>query len=110
MGEDLRPGREAREICDRCMGVTDRSIRPLRRILERHKPSDPIPAIAWLFDTWMLDAHSNQDGADKRRVDALRNLLADHGLASILRLGLEVKRPDTVVQALRTGRSFSQPA
>lgn len=75
-------------------------LRPLRVIIERYKPSDPIPAVAWLFDTWMLDSHSSQDAADKRRVDALRALLADHDLVSVLRLGLEVKLPHTVVQAL----------
>ena len=77
-------------------------LQPLRSIMERYTPSDPIPAVAWLFGTWMLDARTNQDDADKRRVDALRDLLNDHGLDAVIRLGLEVKLPSLVVQALST--------
>ncbi len=53
---------------------------PLRNMMERYAPSDPIPAVAWLFDAWMLDAHTSQNDADKRRVDALQGLLNNHGL------------------------------
>ena len=75
-------------------------LQPLRAMMERYGPVDPVAAIAWLFDAWMPDAEIDEKGADRRRADALRGLLSEHGLDAVLRLGLEAKLPYLVVQGL----------
>jgi hypothetical protein len=73
--------------------------------VDRYAPSDPIAAVAWLFDTWTLDS-TGDTGEAERRVEALRDLLTKQGLDAVLRLGIETKLPHLVVEALaRTGVS-----
>jgi hypothetical protein len=73
---------------------------PLRSLVDRYAPPDPISGVAWLFDTWTLDATGDTKEADRRRAEALQDLLAKHGLDAVLRLGIETKLPDVVVETL----------
>jgi hypothetical protein len=73
---------------------------PLRNLVDRYAPTDPITGVAWLFDTWTLDATGDTQEADRQRAEALRDLFAKHGLDAVLRLGIETKLPHLVVEAL----------
>ncbi|HEY5212215.1 MAG TPA: hypothetical protein VIJ38_04255 [Acidobacteriaceae bacterium] len=75
-------------------------LQPFRGMVDRYAPSDPLSAVVWLFDTWMLDAHRDEEEAGRRRINAVRELLDKHGLDAVLRLGLTAKLPHKVVEAL----------
>ncbi len=81
-------------------------LEPLRKLVDQYAPSDPVAAAAWLFNTWTLDASRDTGEADKRRIEAVRDLFAKHGVDAVFRLGIETKLPHVVVEPLaRTGIS-----
>jgi hypothetical protein len=102
----------------------------LEAILARMKPDDPVKRNMWLFDEWLPDLPSREEGFEHReqkaaelRQQAVEEILGSEGIGGLIRLGTTCKFPawvanfavplmkdlgkvrDFVEQALATGEA-----
>jgi hypothetical protein len=73
---------------------------PFQMLAAKYAPTDPITAVAPLFDTWALDDGADPASSNKRRGAALRRLYDDGGPHTVLRLAASSRVPYLIVEAL----------
>ncbi|MEM5344288.1 hypothetical protein [Paraburkholderia azotifigens] len=82
--------------------LSDEQLAPIRDIVERHSPDDPIEEFAWLFDDSILAIRRPGDlkteAIGPARVRAIRAILAGHGADAVVRLATRTK-PYLVAEA-----------
>lgn len=76
---------------------------PIRTIVEKYSPRDPIERFTWLFDDWLpfVRAESDQqtEAVGDARTRAIREILTAQGIAGVIRLARRAKFPYLVVEA-----------
>lgn len=79
--------------------LPEEQLAPLRSLAERYAPTDPISAIASLFNEWSLDDSSDLSSGAQRRSAALRQLYAVGGADAVLQLAAEARVSYSVIEA-----------
>lgn len=76
----------------------------VKKLLEKHRPSDIVAQARHLFDDWMPRVSANADTAledvEALRVEELRRIYKNLGVQGLLRLAKSVKLPGQMGQAL----------
>lgn len=80
--------------------LPEEALLPLKTLVERYSPTDPLTPFSWLFDTWVLDETGDMAAAEQRRAQALKQVYETGGVDLIFRLGNETKLPYLVVDAI----------
>ena len=83
--------------------LDDEQLVPIRDIVDRHSPNDPLQKFTWLFDDWLpaVGAQGEQqvEAVGQARAGALRDILAGHGASGVVRLAARAKLPYLVAEA-----------
>ena len=72
---------------------------PLRALVDKYAPDDPIALAAVLYDSFALDETGDLATANRRRAEALRALYDSHGAEAVVRLAADASVPYLVVDA-----------
>jgi hypothetical protein len=73
---------------------------PLRALVDRYAPSDPLEQTRLLFDSWSFDSEGNREHVSETRRTKLSQLLEKGGPKAIADLGAQVQNSYEVVDAL----------
>jgi hypothetical protein len=95
--------RRHRSFPDAEWSLPDEELDRIAAVAETFMPSDPIRAHAWLFNQHLPDIgesraeyHEQEALVQERRVAAVRDVVAAHGIDGLLRLAAEVEFPRAV--------------
>ena len=73
---------------------------PLKRVVDRFAPADPLVTILPMFDNWALDGSGNMDAANAKRLTAVSTVFEAEGASGVFQLLTQTRNPYLVVQAL----------
>jgi transcriptional regulator with XRE-family HTH domain len=86
--------------------LPESEVKKLEVLLPLVEPSDVFTKFKWLFDDWYprlpgsgLDVTEGQKQIDRRRIEAVRSVLAERGVTGVLSLSRVVKYPHFVGQS-----------
>jgi hypothetical protein len=73
---------------------------PLKALVAKYAPDDPISPVTPLFDNYALDATVDIAASNNRRAKALREIYSRFGPSAVIRLAAEARVPFLVVEAI----------
>lgn len=86
--------------------IKDERLHRLIALVDKFQPDDPLLVTTWLFDDWMpaVEGWRNDDDLmvpiQAARVDALRSIVAVHGIGGLTELATRVKLPLQMAESL----------
>lgn len=79
------------------------NLAPLKAVVDKYAPEDPVASIVVLFDNLILDSGGDIVAGNRRRAEVLRNLFEQNGPEAVVRLAEETKAPYSVAEAIGAG-------
>jgi len=73
---------------------------PMRALVDKYTPKDPLEQARILFDSWSFDGDGNRETIDRARQATLKSILAQYGPAGVVTLGRAIKNSHNVVEAV----------
>jgi hypothetical protein len=85
--------------------IKDKWLHRLAALVAKFQPDDPLLVTTWLFDDWMPDVEGARDddpmvAIQAARAEALRGVIAAHGIRGLTQLATRVKLPLQMAESL----------